>query len=400
MSRKMLIVSLDAVSAKDIEMLCRMPNFSSLLRRGTLVTDVQSVFLSNTYPAHASIVTGVHPCRHGVIENTLYQPELSAPDWRWYRSYIRVTTLFDEAKTAGLTTCSVLWPVTAGADITWNMPEIFGARRRMNQLAVSLQSGSKRFQLGALARFGRKLFPLGQPSLDHFATAVAARALRVQKPDLTLLHLTDVDTAKHRFGPYSAEAADALDRHDVRLGQLITALKDAATYDSTEIILLGDHGCLRVERTVDLNQYTAGFGGRAGFHQAGGCAFLHLSDLQDAELAQQAAELVQRLLADESSGVLRPLTRQEMAIGGFDSEYACGLEAKPGVSFGKPCKGQHGYSLAQPDYTTFYLAAGPDVPEDLKLTGGSIVDLCPLAATLLGLQPWDMDGKLRIPLLR
>lgn len=395
--RRLLIISLDAVSSGDASLLCRMPSFASLVRRGTLVTNVSSVFISNTYPAHASIVTGLHPHGHGVIENLMYQPDRERPDWRWERSHIRSKTLFDEAKRAGLSTCSIFWPVTAGADITWNMPEVFKVRRWQSQLLTSLRHGSKLFQLSMLLRHGRRLFPIGQPALDNFATAAVCDVLRRKRPGLTLLHLTDFDTAQHRYGPGSPEAMEALDRHEIRLTRLLDALKESGGQENTDIIVLGDHACRPVERTVDLNEGMKRFEGKAGFLQAGGCAFLRIEDRSDRALVKAAAAEVERLLSDPSGGVGRLLTREEMGIGGFSGEYVCGLEAADGVCFGSGEKlGQHGYALTHPNYTTFYLAVGRGIEAGVTLGGGCITDICPLAANMLGLPLWEMDGRLQI----
>lgn len=86
---------------------------------------VDSVYPSITYPAHTTIVTGRYPCHHGVVNNTKIQPGRKSPDWYWQRKYIRGTTLYDEARSAGMTTAALLWPVTAKAKIHYNVPEIF-----------------------------------------------------------------------------------------------------------------------------------------------------------------------------------------------------------------------------------------------------------------------------------
>ncbi len=399
LNRKLLVISLDSASSKDALSLLHMPAFASLVRRGTLVTGVSSVFISNTYPAHASIVTGLHPKGHGVIENLLYQPEREKPDWRWKSSFIRAKTLYGEAKRAGFTTCSILWPVTAGADITWNMPEIFKVRRGQSQLLTSLKSGGKAFQLGMLARHGKKLFPIGQPALDNFAAAAACDVLRRKKPGLTLLHLTELDVMQHMYGPGSPEAHEALDRHELRLERILSAVKDSGESDNTDIIILGDHACLPVSRAVDLSEEAKSFNGKLGFLQAGGCAFLKVHDMSNRELLKDAAMMVKRLLTDSGSGVGRLLSSDEMDAGGFSGEYVCGLEAADGVCFGKKERmGQHGYALNHPDYTTFYLAVGRGIAPGNRLSGGCITDICPLAADLLGLEPWETDGKRKIPI--
>jgi predicted AlkP superfamily pyrophosphatase or phosphodiesterase len=139
--KKLLLISFDAVGDCRVERLLRYENFASLAARSTLVRDVKSLFLSNTYPIHASIATGVEPCRHGIISNTEAFP---APHPRWLTeaSRFRVRTLWQAAHEKGLTTAAVLWPVTAGArEIRWNIPEVMAPPEK-SQVAVSLAAGS------------------------------------------------------------------------------------------------------------------------------------------------------------------------------------------------------------------------------------------------------------------
>ncbi|MFP3367009.1 alkaline phosphatase family protein, partial [Pseudoalteromonas sp. SIMBA_148] len=85
-------------------------HFRELLGRGSYCKQVETIYPSVTYPCHATIVTGKYPNRHGVVNNTLLQPGRDSPDWHWYRKSIRGTTLYDEAKKAGMTTAALLWP--------------------------------------------------------------------------------------------------------------------------------------------------------------------------------------------------------------------------------------------------------------------------------------------------
>jgi hypothetical protein len=43
--------------------------------------------------------------------------------WYWCAEDMKVPPLWNAAAAAGLTTASVDWPVTVGADITYNIPQ-------------------------------------------------------------------------------------------------------------------------------------------------------------------------------------------------------------------------------------------------------------------------------------
>lgn len=393
MKSRLILISFDAVSQENLSLLRELPNFKELLKKGTLIENVDSVFVSNTYPAHTSVITGCHPNRHGVIDNTLFEPQKKHPNWRWQRSFIKTTTLFDEAKKAGMKTCSLLWPVTGMAKIDYNFAEIFPVDESQRQLKLSLTNGSPIYTLSTYLRFGLgKLKGIEQPYLDDFVVKTAVHTIKNKKPELTLLHFTDADTAKHSYGPHSKEATDAIHRLDSRLGLIIEALKKKNMYENTSIIVFGDHSCLTVEHSVDLN-HNPELPCGTNFHQAGGTAFLYVANRDEYSLKIAKGYLLY-LLSKPDSGVKRILSEEEMAISGFNEGFAFGVEASDGYTFGKSYAGQHGYSLSKDNYKTFYLAFGKNIPSGAKATGGSIIDICPLAIRQLDLEEWDMDGKL------
>ncbi|MBT6413946.1 MAG: hypothetical protein HOK12_06275, partial [Candidatus Marinimicrobia bacterium] len=66
------------------------PNLFRLMEMGEFCTDVQTVFPSLTYPAHTSMITGVLPEKHGIINNRPFNPDKIFVDWYWYADSIKV----------------------------------------------------------------------------------------------------------------------------------------------------------------------------------------------------------------------------------------------------------------------------------------------------------------------
>ena len=81
--RRMVVISLDAVGARDLAYLKTLPNFQKLRAQSGYCDHVESVYPSITYPAHTSIVTGKKPLHHGVVNNLQLQPGRKSPDWMW-----------------------------------------------------------------------------------------------------------------------------------------------------------------------------------------------------------------------------------------------------------------------------------------------------------------------------
>src|SRR5690606_2639721 len=100
------------------------PNLNMLMKNGAHARGVTSVFPSMTYPNHTSIITGTTPEKHGVYYNAPFIATTRQDSVFWQFGSIRSPTLWEAAKKAGLSTASVLWPVSAGAPVDYNIPDV------------------------------------------------------------------------------------------------------------------------------------------------------------------------------------------------------------------------------------------------------------------------------------
>jgi len=132
---------------------------------------------------HTSIVTGQYPKDHGIINNTLLQPNRISPDWHWYTKYIKTPTLFDIASENDLSVSTILWPVTGKSrSIDYNIAEIFANRKWHSQVAVSLLASSPKYLIEKNHKFGHLRSGIKQPELDDFVTAVAVDTIMNEQP--------------------------------------------------------------------------------------------------------------------------------------------------------------------------------------------------------------------------
>jgi predicted AlkP superfamily pyrophosphatase or phosphodiesterase len=414
----LIVISFDCLSALDYPILKGLPHFQELLAHGSFCKKVESIYPSVTYPCHATIVTGKYPNRHGVVNNTLLQPGWKSPDWHWYRKSINGTTLYDEARRAGMTTAALLWPVTAKADIDYNMPEIFANRPWHNQILVSLLNGSPLYQLKMNRLFGHMRNGLAQPELDDFVLESTVETIKM-KPDLLLVHFTDLDTERHYHGFSSDKAHEALRRHDDRLGRIIKALKENGIYDKSTIIALGDHSALDESMAVQLNILLKERGfitvtgekvsnWKAYCKGCDGSAYVYT---KDRETTQEVKLLLERLQPDPSNGIETIFTGEEAAKMGADEHCAFMLEARLGFYFKDALNGSyihtitpedvkekrytygsHGYSPKKDNYSTILMAAGKGIRSNIEIPSMRLIDEGPTFAKLLGLSLKDIDG--------
>ena len=391
--QKLLMISFDAVGDQDVDALLHMQNFRKLCQSGTLVRKVSSIFISNTYPTHTTIQTGVLPETHGIFDNDIQIPGNKYETWRFHVSNISpgVKTLPDEATKAGKTVCSILFPVTGGANIRYNFPEIPGYIPQVRRIYDTFAYGTASFVFSSLLRYGYQLGRFHTSDIDDFATSVACGMIRKRKADLIMLHLLDADDNKHVFGPHSKESSSSLERLDLRLGKLLRAIESSGQSDSMSVLLFSDHNCCDVAETIRPNRLLreAGFTYLdAHFHSSHGACFLTIKNEKKRPAILRFAEDFQ-----ERRGVARRLSEEEMHVSGADKEYDLGYAAAPGFGFGKKELGQHGFALDRENYYTFYAASGGPVAQGKLQEGGSLLNICPLAVDLLGLEPWKMDGK-------
>lgn len=420
-NKYVIVISFDAVSEEDLEFLSKQPNFSKLIKNGALIKNVESVYPSLTYPAHATIVTGKYPKNHGVINNTVLDFKNYNPDWYWYRKYIKGDTIFDLAEKSGMKTCSILWPVTARSKITYNMPEIFCTKRYDNQILKSALAGSKIYQVNMNKRFGYLRQGMDEPYLDNFATEVAKKTIRELKPNLILLHLIDSDSQKHKYGIENKEVIESLKRHDERLGEIIESLKLAGIYEDSTIIALGDHSQINVNNVIKLNSILMKNdlinvnGNKIKSYKAiakscDGSSYIYLKNKNDVETRKKVRDILNELKNKYSNIIEEVYNNEEIKNLGADINASFMIEAKRGYYFIDDFLGEaievidesskikhklrasHGYLPSRDNYKTFFIAYGKTIKKGVVLEKGKLINHGPTIAKILDIDLRDCDG--------
>lgn len=422
-NRHLIVISFDALSAIDYKHLHTLPNFSQLINNGAYVNNVKTVYPSLTYPAHVSIITGRLPKDHGIINNTLLQPGRKSPDWYWKYKHIKGGTLFDSAKKAGLTTAALLWPVTAKAKIDYNMPEIFPNRPWQNQILVSLFNGSPIMQIQLNNKYGHIRKGLRQPELDDFTLACTLDLIKNKRPNLMMIHFTDLDTQRHHYGFDSNEAIEAIKRHDARLGKIIKTIKDARINDNTTIVALGDHSQIDESKVISLNtlfvqnsliQLDKGDdvkNWQAYVKSCDGSAYVYLKNSIDKGIKSKVDSIINSFMQNPDCGIEKVYSANQAAALGADPNCYLMLEAKKDYYFIESTKGEvieniydasigkkvtkaaHGYHPDKPNYGTCFMAAGKSIKKGKVIDKISLIDEGPTFAELLGIKIDNSYGR-------
>ena len=424
-SKYLIVISFDAVSSEDIDKLEKLDNFKYLMDNGSVIKNVESVYPTLTYPAHATIMTGMYPKNHGIINNTLNKFSDINPDWYWYRKYVKTKTLYDLASEKGLTTAALLWPVAGRSSINYNLAEIFAPKPWQNQLVMSALAGSLKYQLDLNKRFGHLRNGLSQPALDNFVHESVKYTIDKYKPNLLLIHYTDVDTNRHYHGYNSKEANDALLRHDKRLGEIIKALKEANIFEESTIVALGDHSALDGNYMIRLNSLFRENGllkvnkkgiitsYKAVAKNCDGSSYVYLKDKNDTDTYKKVKELLENLKNSDKSPIDFILNSKEAEDEGADPNCSFMVEGNLNYYFvdetlGKVIekvkesevgkvphrtKATHGYHPKKPNYNTFFMAFGKGIKKGVKIDGGKLINHGPTLAKILGVDLGKTDGE-------
>lgn len=405
-----LVVSVDGLMPDDYlradELGLKVPTLRRLMRTGAYAR-VVGVLPTVTYPSHTTLVTGVPPRVHGIVANTVFDPfDRSEEAWYWFARDVRVPTLISAARARWLSTASLSWPVSIGDGADFNVPEFWrlGSTHPVDlQLLDALST--PRLLDGVAAWRAR---PLDWPLGDDDRVDAALYLLHTQRPALVLLHLVEVDFARHDHGPRAPEALAAVEQADARLGRLLEALDETGAAGDTLVAVVSDHGFLPVTHELRPNALLRQAGlmrfdaqgrvesWRAYFRASGGSAALYLRDPADLDALRQARALFEARLREPDSPLRALLEPERIAVLGGAAEAAFVLDARAGFYFAAGAAGEwrspsakrgtHGYSPEQPEMQAGFVLSAPGLRTrgDLGVIG--MTAIAPTVARFLGIE--------------
>ncbi len=396
----------------------RFPNLNALEKAGASAEAVESIYPTTTYPAHATMVTGLPPRAHGIYSHLAsLDPTEKARPWCWFARALRAPTLWDVARVSGRRSAAVSWPVSAGAAIDHNIPEIWDPA--LPDPHRDFETSAQQATPGLFPEVAKILMPmLGPPRRadpDQMRGEAALYLWKRYRPDLLLVHFVYYDQQAHAFGPASAQALAALESADREIGRI----RDAMSNDqATTLVVLSDHGFVPVEKEAapltafaDQGLFARGADGslalrRLGAVHAGGSFAVYWLEEPSADDRRRLEKAVERLCA--TGAVLEVVDRQKLAVLEADPDAELMLEAAPGFYFsdrmdGPPVRdsvkdrGTHGHLPTRAGLEAMFIAVGREIAAGKNLGRVSLKQICPTLARLMGL-PADILAPEEKPL--
>jgi arylsulfatase A-like enzyme len=413
-----LMISIDGLRPLDVieadQRGFDVPNLRRVMENGTYSAGVRNSLPTVTYPNHTTLVTGVWPARHGIANNTTFDPERkNMGGWYWYATDIKVPTLWDAVHKAGGKTASLGWPVSVGAAaIDYDIPEYWRAHiPEDTKLVHALSTPGLPEALESGADIGIAAVYTTTPEGDLTKGRMAAKLYALKRPAFMTLHLSSLDEVEHETGPGTPEAKADLKLIDKIVGDLVTAAR--AVEPDLVVVVVSDHGFAKLEHEVDLIQDFIDAGlitvdpktrrvtSWAAAPWGGASAAVVLQDPTDQALKVKVKALLDRLSADPANGINRVIDSQEIArLGGtpmasywvdFKLGYAMGggmIHISPSAE-----KGTHGWFPDHPEMRASFFASGPGVPNKGSIGEIDQRDIAPTVAKILKVDLPTADGK-------
>jgi predicted AlkP superfamily pyrophosphatase or phosphodiesterase len=393
----------------------QIPNLRRLVKEGTFATNVTGIMPTVTYPSHTTMVTGVSPAKHGIITNSPFDPfAKNQGGWNWYAEDIQVPTLWEVVGKNGMVSSSVDWPVTVGADIRFNIVQIWRASTPEDHKLLRVLSTK-----GLLDEAEKDLgeYPYGYNytvTSDTQRARFSAYVLEHKKPNFHTAYFSVLDEDQHAHGPYTKEVFATLEEVDKMIGIVWQAAVKSGN-GKAYVCLVSDHGFARVEKEIRINFALReaglleldGKGALKDFQaiawNSGGSTAIILKNRSDEDTKQKVRQILGRLLADPESGVIKIFEGEAAKkTGGFPSA-AFIVGSKPGYYFSGSFEGPvtkargvgggHGYIPELTEMDSAFFIAGPGIQSHRNLGRIDMRDIAPTLAGLLKVKLPSAEGK-------
>jgi predicted AlkP superfamily pyrophosphatase or phosphodiesterase len=327
---------------------------------------------SVTFPNHYTIVTGLYPEHHGIVDNVFLDPKRNYEEY-YYKEHAKNSDgswyggvpLWSLAEQQGMRSASMFW-VGSEAEIAGKRPSYwvpfddkFDDEKRIDQIMIWL----------------------GLPEAE--------------RPHMITLYYSNVDHAGHINGPDAPETGEAVRHVDGLIGELEEKIK--ATKLPVDLIVVSDHGMVKLDdrKWVALDQLA----NMDGAKSADGLMYPtteaekqriyeELKAKKDPRFAvYRLKDMPERLHynANEREGdpVVEPLKAVPITVHAKTAEIGA--------------KGEHGWDPAiMPEMKAIFYAEGPDIKAGVKLQPFENVNIYDFVAGILGLNPAKNDGDAQV----
>jgi predicted AlkP superfamily pyrophosphatase or phosphodiesterase len=371
--RQVLLVSIDGLRADAVGS-GTMPTLDRLAAAGVHAEWMNPSYPSLTFPNHYTLVTGLRPDHHGIVNNTMRDPVLgkfslgnraAVEDPRWWGGEPVWVTLQKHGGHAA----TMFWPGSE-APIAGMHPDQW-------------------------RRFDAKVTPAQRVDtvLDWLDGPLP------QRPRFVTLYFDQVDHEEHSSGPHSPQALAAMRTVDAALARLLAGMDARGIRDRIDLIVVSDHGMATMppgQRDYLDDYLRAGGLGIDAIDVISRGTSVGVAPRPGHEAAVEATLVGRHPHAQcwrkqdvpprwhyGSHPRVPPIVCQ--ADVGWDLTTRA---SQPRTTTG----GAHGFAPEAPQMRAVFVADGPDFADGVRMAAFDNVDVYPLVMRLLGVPAQPNDG--------
>lgn len=354
-------------------------NLLQLSKNGVQAKAMIPSYPSITFPNHWSLITGLYPSHHGLIDNFFYDykrqeayamsNKKNAEDGSWYGG----TPLWALAEKQGMVSASLMWVGSAsdagGMRPSYYYPyhEKFTPSEKVNKVVNWLK--------------------LPEDKRPHFIS----------------LYFPEVDGSGHHYGPDTRETENAVQLIDQAVGDLVQKVNDLGL-KNVNFIFVSDHGMIKVDGGAPL-EIPAMLFDKNRFDFYNSQTLLRVYVKNPAEIKAAYKELKAHQTNDYEVYLDRKLPKylhfatKDDVYGRIGQILLIPKAPKIFLEKGKKTSvGKHGYNPGiVPEMKATFYAWGPEFKNNQVINEFENVNVYPLVAEVLGLKTdQPVDGKLKV----
>lgn len=211
------------------------PNLYDLSGQATL-GNMQSMYITKTFPNHFSMVTGLYEDEHEIINNKMYDPRLN------------------ETFKPGI--ASEDWWNYKGNNVPiWTANEIYGGRAGERRYSGSMMFPGSSTPYKELLPTHLRDYTKGANWTDNIETVIGWLTDSERPASFVSMYFDEPDSVAHIHGPFGEATLESVRKVDSAAGYLVKRLRDFDLGSRANIIFVSDHGMAEVKKVTYLSDF-------------------------------------------------------------------------------------------------------------------------------------------------
>jgi predicted AlkP superfamily pyrophosphatase or phosphodiesterase len=359
------------------------PNFKKFIAEGASAEAMIPSFPSKTFPNHYSLVTGLYPGNHGLVDNSFYDKELDLQYGIGNRSMVENSAfygglpLWQLVQQNGMKSASYFW-VGSETAIAGSFPDYYHI-------------------------YDEKI-----KNEDRITAVIDWLNLpKSERPNFISLYFALVDSQSHRTGPNSEETKQTVLEADRLLGLLMEELKNVDL--PVNVIITSDHGMNEIqpkdENLITYEDVLKGLNQKEfRFVSNGAHAHFYVQDKANIDQIYNGLKTKEnhfKVYKKDEFPANWHYNNERVGdiLVTMDADYyLTSASNKARQIAASITRGEHGFDpYVTEDMGAIFYANGPNIKADAKLPKFENVNVYPLVAQILGItQLPEIDGKLEV----